>query len=429
MNHKTNRWHKYANAGGIRKYYGIEWYVVDWSTNAQDFYNSHGGLLNKKFWEKNGITWNLVSSSYAGFCIKSKDFIYSSGSPTIFNPSFSYNYNLLGFLNSKVARSLLKLFNPTINTTAGDVLSLPFITASYDVSELVQNNIYYAKEDWDAHETSWDFKTNELIVIDDESFFDIVNDYCDFNNCNLDLAQPEPQKIGWRIDWFKTKWNTKFYRLHDNEEELNRQFIDIYGLQDELTPDVPLDEVTILQQGEISIENNEIVWHDDVLMKQLISYAIGCMMGRYRLDKPGLHIAHTDATREEIAPYEYNGETFEIDDDGIIPLMPKDCMFHDNAAQRLADFVRQVFGALTQIENLNFISWHDRGTILYQAVLERPQEDVSEQTYLLAVLVEERCFPMSCLYAPYGCLHSGARASEVPVATHGRPAPTHCRTR
>ena len=108
---------------------------------------------------------------------------------------------------------------------------------------------------------------------------------------------------------FKTKWTERFVELHTNEEELNRQFIEIYGLEDELTPDVPLDEITILQQGEISIENNDIVWHPDVIMKQLISYAIGCMMGRYRLDKKGLCIAHPNPSEEEYAPYVYHGST------------------------------------------------------------------------------------------------------------------------
>lgn len=88
-------------------------------------------------------------------------------------------------------------------------------------------------------------------------------------------------------------------QLHENEEELNRQFIDIYGLQDELTPDVTLSEITILQQGEINIADDSLSWNDEVLMKQLISFAVGCMLGRYRLDKPGLHIAHPNPTDEE----------------------------------------------------------------------------------------------------------------------------------
>ena len=98
-----------------------------------------------------------------------------------------------------------------------------------------------------------------------------------------------------------------------------------------------------------------IVWHEDAIIKQLISYAVGCMLGRYRLDKPGLHIAHPNPTDEEIAPYEYNGEQWEIDDDGIMPLMPNDCGFSDNASARFADFMRVSLGNDNHVENLNYV--------------------------------------------------------------------------
>ena len=143
-------------------------------------------------------------------------------------------------------------------------------------------------------------------------------------------------------------------QLHKNEEELNRQFIDIYGLQDELTPDVPLDEITILQQGEISIEDNKIVWHDDVLMKQLISYAVGCMMGRYSIDYPGLILANQGdgaVEYEKLVP----NSCFEVDDDGIIPLMSSKTDFADNATVRFKKWISVVFGEDTLVENLNFI--------------------------------------------------------------------------
>ena len=127
IDHNSTRWAKYSNAGGVRKYFGIEWDVVDWSKEARDFYNSHGGLLNSSYWNKEGITWNLISSQYAAFSIKHSDFIYSSGSPTIFSTEYKCSFYLLGFLNTKIACSYLRLMNPTINTTAGDVLSLPLI--------------------------------------------------------------------------------------------------------------------------------------------------------------------------------------------------------------------------------------------------------------------------------------------------------------
>ena len=233
------KWHKYANAGGVRKYHAIEWFVVDWSDSARDFYDSHGGLLNPVFWEKNGITWNLISSSDTGFSVKSSDLVYSSGSPTIFNSDYSYDYYMLGFLNSVIAKKLLKLFNPTINTTAGDVLALPFIRRDDGISSIVITNISISKADWDAHETSWDFQKNELLAVLDEE---------------QDRNEGKSVLLSDLMHAYKQKWENNFTQLHANEEELNRQFIEIYGLQDELTPDVPLDEVTILQQGEISIE-------------------------------------------------------------------------------------------------------------------------------------------------------------------------------
>ena len=165
----------------------------------------------------------------------------------------------------------------------------------------------------------------------------------------------DARKIDHCIRAYKSDWERHFNQLHSNEEELNRQFIDIYGLQDELTPDVPLDEITILQQGEISIVNNQIVWHDDVIVKQFISYAIGCWMGRYRLDKEGIYIAHYP-TDEEVCSYEYDGQSFEIDDDAIIPLMGRDNPFEDdNAVQKIDNFVRIVLGEENLTENLNHI--------------------------------------------------------------------------
>jgi hypothetical protein len=118
---------------------------------------------------------------------------------------------------------------------------------------------------------------------------------------------------------------------------------------------VPLDEITILQQGEISIEENHLVWHPDVVMKQLISYIVGVWMGRYRLDRSGLYIAYPNPSAEELAPYTYHGQTVTIDDDAIIPLLPRDSPFEDNLVNRIVDFVRIVFGADTLTENLNFI--------------------------------------------------------------------------
>lgn len=333
---KSDRWAKYSNAGGLRKYFGIEWEVVDWSEEAKKNYDCHGGLLNSDYWNKEGITWNLVSSHSAAFSIKHQEFIYSSGSPTIFNPFFICDHYLLGFLNTKIAQSLLKLMNPTINTTAGDVLSLPYIQSdSGEIESLVSQNISISKSDWDAHETSWDFQENELVRLSKEQ-----------GECSHRLSD--------LMDAYREHWTEQFLRLHANEEELNRQFIEIYGLDDELTPDVPPEEITILQQGEITIENGQIVWHNDIIVKQLISYAVGCIMGRYSLDRKGLILANQGDGQKEYEALIANSH-FTIDDDGIIPLMSVNNELTDHISLRFKTWLSIAFGEENFMDNLNFV--------------------------------------------------------------------------
>lgn len=278
----------------------------------------------------------------------------------------------MGFLNSKIAYRLLKIFNPTINYQVNDIRSLPISDRIYNkkISDITESNISISKKDWDAHETSWDFEENPLLAVDTDTYIDNIHHEIERHEKEtsehlcIDPAAPELDSLEWRMEQYKKKWEHLFMQLHANEEELNRQFIEIYGLQDELHPEVPMDEITILQQGEIwfapcpgsdSMYGAAIEWNEDVVMKQFISYAVGCMMGRYRLDKKGLHIAHPNPTAEETAPYIHNKVEFEIDEDGIIPLMPNDCGFSDNASNRFSDFVRIALGDEKHVENLNYV--------------------------------------------------------------------------
>lgn len=340
---RSNRWKPYSNGGDYRKYYGDNVDVVDWGEAAKSFYASHGGLLSESLCEQEGITWNLISAKATGFRIKEKGFVFSSASPTILTNDHICDYYVLGFLNTSIARFFLNLFNPTVNTTVGDILNMPLIDSENQdhIARLTRDNVEISKNDWNAHETSWDFSENELVRIYRENHGDGL--FFDANRLK-DI-----------VILYKEYWSNLFNTIHHNEEELNRLFIEIYGMHEELTPDAPMDEVTILQQGEISVEDGQIVWHDDVLVKQLISYAIGCMMGRYRLDRPGLHIAYPNPSPADVAAYEFQGEEFEIDDDGIIPLLGRDCAFEDNAYNRVVKFLSQVFGDSFLNENLNFI--------------------------------------------------------------------------
>ena len=264
----------------------------------------------------------------------------------------------MGYLNSPLVSYFLGVLSPTLDYHEGPLSRLPYkVIVSSDIEEIVSECISISKQDWDAHETSWDFQRNGLLDIDSDKAMSIVSDYSNATGICIDMAAPEPTKLEWLVNMNKMNWEAKFFRLHANEEELNRQFIEIYGLQYELTPGVPLNEVTILQQGEISIKDGEIVWNNDVVIKQLISYMVGVWMGRYRLDRPGLNIAHPNPTEEEMASYQYGPDTatLVIDDDAIIPILPKDAPFEDNLSKYISDFVRIAWGEESQTDNLNFI--------------------------------------------------------------------------
>lgn len=369
---KTRKWVKHPKDGGFRRWYGNIDTVIDWSEDARRHYRKDkvARILPNYLWWRKGILWNLISSGIQSFRIYNDDEIFNLAAPTLFFTEESLIPYCLGLFNSPISEYIIKLVNPTLNCNIGDIQSIPFIKNNTEyINKVVSQNINISKSDWDTHETSWDFEANPLLAVDENTYIDNINYKIEQHEKDtgehicIVPAAPQLGSLKWRVEQYKKKWEQMFNQLHGNEEELNRQFIEIYGLQDELTPNVPLDEITILQQGEISFvpsaEGEDapkvMKWNDDVIIKQLISYAVGCMMGRYRLDKPGLHIAHPEPTEEEIAPYSYHGRKYDIDDDGILPLMNSDCGFSDNAPLRMADFVRIAFGEETQVENLNYM--------------------------------------------------------------------------
>ena len=361
------KWVPMAKGGSFRRWYGNIDTVVNWSIEARNEYKNNpvARIQDKYLWYRIGITWNLICSGVGtGFRLLTSDTLFNKAAPTIVLKTECVNMTnyLLAYLNSKVTRSVLNVMNPTFNTNIAEVFNLAIKRQNEQlISHLSEQNITISKQDWDTHETSWDFQRNELLSIDTSTYTENIDYKIEKHfeetgeHISISPAAPKLGSLEWRMEQYKTKWERKFMQLHKNEEELNRQFIDIYGLQDELTPDVPLNEITILQQGEINVTDNGITWNEDIITKQLISYAVGCMLGRYRLDKLGLHIAHPNPTDEEIAPYEYNGEQWEIDDDGIMPLMPNDCGFSDNASARFGDFIRVALGNEEHVENLNYV--------------------------------------------------------------------------
>ena len=357
---KEKKWMLQTKGGEARRWYGNTLNVIAWSPEDIEYYhkNKMARVIKEYLWYKKGITWSKICSKIPTFRYLRTDSTYDEVNITPNNEEELYC--ILGVLNTKVANMLLSIVNPTFSVQTENILKMPF-TFNHKISAISESCIKISRSDWDAHETSWDFQRNELLSIDTSTYTENIDYKIEKHfeetgeHISLSPAAPQLGSLEWRMEQYKTKWERKFMQLHENEEELNRQFIDIYDLQDELTPNVPLNEITILQQGEINVAENGISWNEDVMTKQLISYAVGCMLGRYRLDKPGLHIAHPNPTDEEIAPYEYNGEQWEIDDDGIMPLMSNDCGFSDNASARFADFIRVALGNEEHVANLNYV--------------------------------------------------------------------------
>ena len=353
---QDKKWFLFQKGGEFRKWYGNLEYVVDWENDGESikYWVTHNPkdpntkswsrrIFNTHLYLREGLTWSVICSKNISFRLSEDCSMISNAAGGIFGFEHSEDKLLMlaAGLNSKVWNELFRILNPTINYSSGIIQKAPIPVLKENNIALARENIIISKCDWDAHETSWDFKENELLRIHKEN-----------HAADVDVDANLLENI---VALYKEYWAGQFNQLHANEEGINRQFIEIYGLQDELTPDVPLDEITILQQGEISVEDGQLVWHNDVLIKQLLSYAIGCMMGRYRLDRPGLHIAYPNPSSADVEAYDFQGEMFEIDDDGIIPLLSRDCPFEDNAYNRVVKFVRQVFGENLLNENLNFI--------------------------------------------------------------------------
>ena len=351
------KWFPYNKGGEKRRWYGNQEFVVNWENDGKELkaYATHlytsftRTIKNIGYYFKSCISWSDVTSGNNSFRLYPNGFIFDVTGMSCFVEE-STIYNWLGLLNTNFYSKLAKIINPTLHFQVGDFRKLPFNKVEdLPFSGIVQKNIAIAKADWDVHETSWDFEANPLIAL--------------WNQYKGEGCKAASYRIENFVNEFETRWEGYFDEMHTNEEELNRQFIEIYGLQGELEPFVPTREITILQQGEISIVpapgddsgyGDTIRWNRDVLMKQLISYAVGCMMGRYSIDKPGLILANQGDGLEQ-----YNEQVpdsrFEPDDDGIIPLMSAQSDFADNATIRFKQWLVAAFGEGTLVENLNFI--------------------------------------------------------------------------
>ena len=260
------KWFPYNKGGSFRRWYGNQEFVVNWEEDGKEIKEYKGAVIrNPTFYFKPSVSWGLIASNASSFRFYPSGFIYDVAGMSLFANDTNNQLFLLGSLNTKLAFKLVRLMNPTVNMQCGDIAKTPYLRLDSNqkmrsISDNVETNVSISHEDWDAHETSWDFQRNELLSIDEDTYIEDINYEIEKHfeetgeHICIDPAAPQLDSLAWRIEQYKQKWERKFKQLHKNEEELNRQFIDIYGLQDELTPDVPLNEITILQQGEISIE-------------------------------------------------------------------------------------------------------------------------------------------------------------------------------
>lgn len=332
---KDRKWFIYQKGGNFKKWFGNIDKVVNWDNEGKEirnFRNQDGSQKSRpqniSYYFKKGITWSAIGSKIISYRLL-EDSIFGGGGNGFF-PDEKNTLLFLGLLNSKISKFFLDLFNPTLNNLSGDLNRLPILDFGSQVekiNDIVYSNIEIAKHEINFVEVAWLFQQNNLIFEQSNTISDSFYKYSNY-------------------------WSEKFYKLHRNEEELNGHFNEIYSLQNELSPTVPLEEITILQE-EAKIVKNELFIDPIPVLIQLISYSIGSIFGRYSLDKPGLILANQGETLQDFVKQIPN-PTFKPDEDNIIPVL-EDEWFNDDIVGKFKTFLKAAFGEEHFEENLKFI--------------------------------------------------------------------------
>lgn len=313
------RWFPYNKGGAFRKWYGNYDYVVNWENNGYEikhFVDDKGKqrsvVRNPNYYFKTAITWSDVTSGGFGIRYRVSGSIHDVSGMSAFADENTLKV-VLGLLSTKISDYVFKILNPTIHLQVGNFSNFPYLDNSKNevIINKSNNSLYLSKEDWDSFETSWDFKIHPLV-------------------------KNHAKTIRNAYSLWEKECNDRFNQLRSNEEELNRIFIDIYGLQDELDPYVEDKDVTVRKADLVR----------DI--KSFISYAVGCMFGRYSLDTEGLAYAGGEWDSSKY-------KTFIPDSDDIIPISDEE-YFEDDIVSRFVEFVKCVYGEDTLEENLQFIA-------------------------------------------------------------------------
>ena len=323
---KSYKWFPCVKGGEARKWFGNNISIIDWENDGSGIRSEPSAVIrNPKYYFHSGLTWTKITSTFA-LRYFPENMILSDSSVYVFPENWEY---VLGCLNSKIAPLVVELLNPTLNFVASTVGSIPIITDSESsVKKYVLDSVGVAKIDWDSHEMSWDFQRHPLL-------------------------RPVSHLTDAYAAW-KNECEQRFLRIKANEEELNCIFIDIYGLKDELTPEVADKDVTVHRifdtKDEVpeSMQGSSYVRTKRDEIVSLLSYAVGCMFGRYSLDVDGLAYAGGDWDADKY-------KTFLPDRDGILPITDEEYL-EDDIISRLCDWLKAAYGADTLEENLDFIA-------------------------------------------------------------------------
>ncbi|MBE9572006.1 MAG: BREX-1 system adenine-specific DNA-methyltransferase PglX, partial [Proteobacteria bacterium] len=362
------KWYPYNKGGGNRRWFGYSDVIINWANEGEEIKHfvtnnpldpntTHWSrrLFNLEYFFQEGLTWSAVTSGRFSCRLAHQGVIPGTGSKTLYDLMKTQKEMVFSLLNTTVAYYYLAVFSPTLNFEAGDVVKIPIIE-NIDAGKLsTEMLVSISKKDWDSYETSWDFTSLPLL--------------------NPDHRLPTLEATYAAL---RTHWQEMTLEIQRLEEENNRIFIEAYGVQDELTTEVPLEEITLTCNphyrygaGKSEEEYENLLLTDTI--KEFISYAIGCMMGRYSLDTPGLIYAHSGnehfwkiycQKHDKQAPIHGNNNLshscdswflFPPDEDGIIPITDTD-WFEDDAANRVVEFISLAWPKEHLEENLKFIA-------------------------------------------------------------------------
>jgi hypothetical protein len=349
-----SKWFPDNKGGSFRRWYGNNEYLINWQNDGYEIRNykdDSGKLLSRPqnlgYNFKQAITWSKITSGNYSARLCFGGSLFDDAAAICYNSDLAHLYYVIGFLNSNTCQQMLRILNPTLNVQIGDIGHLPIkmdVQKQIEIEAKTKRAVALSKTDWDAFETSWDFQRSPLLPTSPS----------EPGTLNHEPRTRTQETISSCYESWKSRANAAFRKLKENEEELNRIFIDIYGLQDELTPEESAKDVTIhfivdkKEDAPDDMKGSAYLLTKEDCAKELISYAVGCMLGRYSLDVPGL--AFAGGTWDD-SKY----STYKPDRDGIIPISD-DEYFGDDIVALFIDWLKAAYGEDTLEENLKWLA-------------------------------------------------------------------------